>query len=79
MQVRFFGKFAAEIGEIIEVDVDPGTVADLKEALAQRFPASGADLRGARTLACVADAIVPDDYRLDGVEAVEILAPVSGG
>ncbi|MFW2851179.1 MoaD/ThiS family protein [Sphingomonas sp. TX0543] len=78
VKVRFFGRFAEEIARSVEMPIECGmTVAGLREALASRF---GADqLLGARVLAAVDDRIVHDDLVLLSGQAVDLLAPLSGG
>jgi molybdopterin converting factor small subunit len=78
MRVNFFGKLADSISRQIDFDLaGPCTAGELLARLDQVFP--GAGLADQRVRACVAGAIVGDDTLLPPGEAVEILAPVSGG
>jgi len=78
MTVHFFGKLADSISRQIDLDLAaPCTVGELRAQLDRAFP--GAGLADQRVRACVAGAIVGDDTLLPPGEAVEILAPVSGG
>src|SRR5687768_11155729 len=80
MQVKFYGKFATEIANAVDVDLGAGSsVADLRRGLSRRFSGVGSDLLGPRVRACVADCFVSDNFVLDEVDCVELLAPVSGG
>ena len=80
MEVKFYGKLAQQIGEAIHCDLRmPVTVGALRGELSRRFSEASSDLINPRTKVCVADSIVDDDRVLDGVDCVEILAPVSGG
>jgi molybdopterin converting factor small subunit len=78
MKVIFFGKFADSLGEEIDFELpSPCTVADFRAQLDRAFPGKGfADLR---VRACIAGAITGDDALVSNDQAIEILAPVSGG
>ncbi|MEA3062875.1 MAG: sulfur-carrier protein [Sphingomonadales bacterium] len=80
MRIGFFGKLRDTLGIEREVEAEPGeTVANLRIRLAGLFPQAAEDLLGARTRACVADAIVGEDFPLAGHERIEFLPPLSGG
>jgi len=79
VRVRFFASLADRVGTDVEtVDVPAGTdVAGLWNALARKHPGIG-DLRWRPMAAC--DLVYAEwDQKLDGVEEVAFLPPVSGG
>ena len=79
VRVRFFASLAERVGTDVEsIEVPPGTdVAGLWNALASRHPGIG-DLRWRPLAAC--DLVYAEwDRRLDGVDEVAFLPPVSGG
>jgi molybdopterin synthase sulfur carrier subunit len=80
MRILFFGKLRDSLGDERELDAEPGeTVARLRRRLADLHPAAAGDLMSPRLRACVDDAIVGDDFVLDGHDRVELLPPLSGG
>ena len=80
MKVTFYGKLSGLLGPELDYAVDePCTVAALRSQIADDFPEVAQSLADRRVRACVGNALVGDDYRLTGADAVEFLAPVSGG
>jgi molybdopterin converting factor small subunit len=80
MRIGFFGKLRETLGEEREVaDAVGETVAGLRTRLAGLYSEAAADLLSPRTRACVADAIVGEEFPLDGHERIEFLPPLSGG
>ena len=80
MKVRFYGRLANVVASELELDVPKGcTVSQLRDILVREHPEAEAALRGRRSRACVADAIVDESYVPGAAEAVEFLPPVSGG
>lgn len=80
MKVQFFGKLRDSLGDECEIESEPGeTVATLRRRLAALHPHASADLLGPRTRACVDDAIVGEDFALEGHARIELLPPLSGG
>ena len=80
MRVRTYGRLADLLGTEREVGIDaPCTVAELRLQLANDCPEAAEALKNKRVRACVGDAIVSDSYMLSPDEALELLAPVSGG
>jgi molybdopterin converting factor small subunit len=80
MKIGFFGRLRDSLGDEREVAVEAGeTVARLRLRLAGLYPAAAGDLLSPRVRACVADAVVGEDFRLGGCERVEFLPPLSGG
>ncbi|MEA3033923.1 MAG: sulfur-carrier protein [Sphingomonadales bacterium] len=80
MKIGFFGKLRDALGEEREVAGESGeSVAGLRTRLAGLHPEAAADLLSPRTRACVGDAIVGEDFRVDGQERIEFLPPLSGG
>jgi molybdopterin converting factor small subunit len=80
MEIGFFGRLRDALGDQREVGAEPGeTVARLRTRLAVLHPRAARDLLSPRVRACVADAIVGEDFLLDGQERIEFLPPLSGG
>lgn len=80
MKIGFFGKLREALGQEREVAAEnEESVAELRTRLASLYPEAAADLLSPRTRACAADAIVGEDFRVDGHERIEFLPPLSGG
>ena len=81
MQILFFGKLADRIGRMVEIElaVARPTVADVRDALASRFPDARDELLKPSLRACVGDALVADDFALGDARLVEFFPPLSGG
>lgn len=80
MKVRSYGKLADLLGAERDVHVDaPCTIAELRARLSVQCPEAAGPLGSKRVLACVSDIVVPDNHVVAPGEAVELLAPVSGG
>lgn len=79
MEVLFFGKLGELVGRSVALDAAPATVAELRTAVAERFPAARGELLRPSLRACVGDALVGEDFPLAGVAAVEFFPPLSGG
>jgi molybdopterin converting factor small subunit len=80
MKVTFYGKLAEMIGRELELTVEgPCSVASLRSDIAAAYPGAAAALADGRVRACVDAALVPDDQCVAASDAVEFLAPVSGG
>jgi molybdopterin converting factor small subunit len=80
MKIGFFGKLRDALGDERELAAEAGeTVAGLRIRLAGLNPEAARDLLSPRTRACVADAIVGEDFLLGGHERIEFLPPLSGG
>ncbi len=77
----FYGRLADVIGREIELDVPAGVfnVSDLRAMLAGLYTQAAQDLARPTLRACIEDAIVPHDFALAGVQAVEFFPPLSGG
>jgi len=80
MKITFYGRLADVVGRELELVVEePCTIARLRHRIAGTFPAAASLLEDRRVRACVMDELVPDDHRVGVTDAVEFLAPVSGG
>lgn len=80
MKIGFFGRLRDSLGDEREVAAEAGeTVARLRIRLAGLYPQAADDLLSPRVRACVADAIVGEDFLVGGRERVEFLPPLSGG
>lgn len=80
MKIGFFGRLREVLGDELEVATEAGeTVTRLRIRLAALHPRAAGDLLSPRVRACVADAIVGEDFPLRGHERVEFLPPLSGG
>ncbi len=78
--MRFYGRLADTVAREIEMDMPEGcSVADLREALAARYPQAEIILQSSRSRACVGDSLVGDDQLIANGETVEFMPPVSGG
>ena len=79
--VALFGKLGEAIGREIELRTGftEGTVAQLREALAEAYPSARMDLLSPRVRACINDAIVTDSHRVALGDRIALLPPVSGG
>jgi molybdopterin converting factor small subunit len=80
VKVRSYGKLADVLGpeRCVEI-VSACTIAELRDRLATECPEAAEPLASKRVRACVGDEIVPDSHVVRPGEAVELLAPVSGG
>ena len=76
MRVRYFGRLAEAAGVRSEEIAGAPTVGALRAMLAGRVVGLG-DAKRVRAL--VDDVVVGEEYRLDEVEEVGFLPPVSGG
>ena len=80
MRVVCYGRLGELIGRETEIAAPPGcTVAELRELLARSHPAAADELRRPSLRACVGDALVGEDFRVDGEATVELFPPLSGG
>ena len=80
MRILFFGRLAESIGREVDVDVAaPCAVTDVRRRLAELYPHAASDLASPRVRAVVGDRIVPDSFVVAPGEAVDLLAPLSGG
>jgi molybdopterin converting factor small subunit len=80
MKIIFYGRLADLVGRELELVVEePCTIARLRQRIAGSFPAAAGVLEDRRVRACVLDELVPDEHRVRATDAVEFLAPVSGG
>ena len=80
MRIAFFGRLRDSLGDEREVAAEEGeTVALLRIRLAGLYPEAAPDLLGPGVRACVADAIVGEDFPLGGQDRVEFFPPLSGG
>lgn len=80
LKVRFYGKLADLFGSERDVQVEaPCTVSELRRQLSTSHPYAAETLRNRRIRACLSDTIVDDDHVVRPGEAIEFLAPVSGG
>ena len=81
LKIVFFGKLAETVGR--EVALDHGaagtTIAQLRQALAARYPAAASDLLSQRVRACINDRIADDAEEVGPCDEVALLPPVSGG
>ncbi len=76
MRVRYFGRLAEAAGVRSEDVAEVATIGELRALLAGRVAGLG---DRAKVRALVDDAFVGEEHRLDGVEEVGFLPPVSGG
>lgn len=80
MKITFYGRLADVLGRELDLAVEePCTIARLKHHIADAFPRAASLLEDQRVRACLMDELVPDDHRVGTGDAVEFLAPVSGG
>lgn len=80
LKITFYGRLADLVGRELELMLEePCTIARLRHRIAASFPAAAGLLEDRRVRACIRDELVPDDYRVRPADAVEFLAPVSGG
>ena len=80
MKVRSYGKLADLFGPERDIEIhEPCTVADLRDRLAAAVPEATDSLASGRVRACLGGSIVADSHLLNTNDAVELLAPVSGG
>ena len=80
LRITFYGRLADVVGRELDLVVDePCTIARLRQRIAASFPVAASLLGDRRVRACVMDELVPDDHLIGADEAVEFLAPVSGG
>ncbi len=81
LKISFFGKLGDSIGRevCLERDLACCTVAELRQALADAYPASAADLLSPRLRARVNDEIVGGAAEIESGDDVALLPPVSGG
>ena len=81
LTVSFFGKLADSIGREVMLDRQAvgSTIADLRQALAVRYPAAAPDLLSPKVRACINDCISDDADEIAPGDEVALLPPVSGG
>lgn len=80
MRIAFFGRLRDSLGDEREVAAEQGeTVARLRIRLARLYPEAAPDLLSPGVRACVADAIVGEDFPVSGQERIEFFPPLSGG
>ena len=80
LRISFFGKLRDSLGAEREVAAEEGeTVARLRARLAGLHPEAAQDLLSPSVRACVADAIVGEDFPLAGQDRIEFFPPLSGG
>ena len=80
MRISFYGRLAEAIAREVELDTPQAcAVGELRARLAELYPQAASDLISPRVKSCVGDNIVPDSYVIAPGEAVDILAPLSGG
>ncbi len=80
MKIRTYGKLADLLGAERELETGgPCTVGELRALLASQCPEAAESLASQRVLACVDDTVVTESHLIRPGEAVEFLAPVSGG
>lgn len=80
MRISFYGRLAEAIGREVELDTEQTcAVAEVRARLAELYPQAASDLASPRVRACVGDQMVPDSFVVAPGEAVDILAPLSGG
>jgi molybdopterin converting factor small subunit len=80
MKITFYGRLAGVLGRELDLVVEePCSIARLRERIAATCPAAAGLLEDQRVRACVGSELVADDYRVGVTDAVEFLAPVSGG
>lgn len=80
MKIRFYGRLGEQLGREVQFDMPAGTetVALLRQALAEQFPAVSSELLGP-SRACIADSFVNEGHRISAMDTVEFLPVVSGG
>lgn len=80
MKIGFFGSMGERIGREIEIDASHvGTVAGLRNLLANTYPYAAGLLLSPTLKACIDDSIVDDKRALSGQERIEFFPPLSGG
>ncbi len=80
MRISFYGRLAEAIGREVELDVVQAcAVGEVRARLADLYPQAASDLVSPRVRACVGDRMVPDSFVVAPGEAIDILAPLSGG
>jgi sulfur-carrier protein len=80
MKIRFHGRLADALGRELDLVLEgPCTIGRLRQRIAASFPGAAGLLEDRRVRACVRDELVADDHRVAVTDAVEFLAPVSGG
>lgn len=79
--VTMFGKLADQLGREVRLDLGAGrcTLAELRRALADAYPAAAPDLLSPRLRACVNNVVVDEGVSLQRGDEVSLLPPVSGG
>lgn len=80
MKIKFHGKLTSVLGRELDLVVEePCTIARLRDCIAATYPAAAGLLEDRRVRACVGNELVADDQGVGATDAVEFLAPVSGG
>jgi sulfur-carrier protein len=81
VDILFFGKLGEQIGREVSVEPPPTgySVRELRGLLASLYPHAAADLTSPSLKACVNDAVVDEDFRVDAQGSVEFFPPLSGG
>lgn len=81
LTITLFGKLSDSIGREVCLDHDTGTVtvAELRRALADKYPAAAADVLSPRLRAFVNNEVVDEVRVIVAGDEVALLPPVSGG
>lgn len=80
MKIRFHGRLADAFGRELDLAIEePCTIQHLRERIAGSSSSAAALIKDRRVRACVCDEMVTDDHPVRPTDAVEFLAPVSGG
>jgi molybdopterin converting factor small subunit len=80
MKIRFHGRLTEALGRELDLALEePCTIGGLRQRIARSFPGAAGLLNDARVRACVGAELVADGHPVRPTDAVEFLAPVSGG
>lgn len=81
VQIAFFGQLTEVFGRQVFLECQPSecTVGELRKILADRYPASSADMLSPKVRACINDRLAADTETIRPEDAIAFLPPVSGG
>ena len=80
IKVLFYGRLSDLLGRELDVSMPQGgSVAELRDRIAQQHPDAATALRNTRARACIDDALVSESHCVAPGTQVEFFPPVSGG
>ena len=80
MRIAFYGRLGETVGREIELSGLAGrTIADVRRAIAEKYPPAAVEIMSPRVRAYLNDAAVSEDQVIGPDDEAAFLPPVSGG